>query len=194
MKFIYQPLKPFILGQRFGENRACVDNATNSKVIACDGFNPPVGFRSAYGDKGHTGVDLGLLHRGQEVYCVQKGIIDSIDTNPRTGLDVRIISEHKGVKYRHIYEHLQGYQGSKGDIIETGEIIGWGDNTGWSAGDHLHFQLEMLIDNKWIPIDPLPYMEDLFALDILAVNNSLKRIKEDLAKIFDTFADWLRRR
>lgn len=187
MKFLYRPLNPFIVNQKFGENQACVSTDGKNKVIACDGINPPPGYKSLYGSRGHLGLDLGAKH-GQPIYCACNGYVGSIDTNPKSGLDVRIISEIEGKRYRHIYEHLLGYQPKIGDKVETGDLIGWADNTGYSAGDHLHFQFEMW-DNGWFAIDPSPFMNDSFALHVSLV----KRLKESVALLSDKVADWLRR-
>lgn len=186
-KYFYQPVFPFIVTQKFGQNLACVN--MDNKVISCDGTNPPPGYKSLYGPKGHLGVDLSITH-GQEVYCCQKGMVSFIDTNPKSGLDVRVLSVIKGVEYKHIYEHLMGYQPKVGDILETGQLIGWCDNTGYSAGDHLHWQVEQNINNVWIPIDPLPLMAPIFAKTILGLQ---LRIKEFMAFIADNFANWLRK-
>ena len=191
-KIFYRPTKPFTLNQRFGENKACVSIDGLNKYITCDGLNPPSGFKSLYGANGHLGVDIGAYH-GQEVYCIQKGIVSWIDTNPKSGLDVRIISTINGKQYKHIYEHLLGYQPKIGDMVETGQLVGWADNTGYSSGDHLHLQVEEEIDNKFIPIDPLPLMSDKFAKDILLINNKLKYIQEQVALLMDNIANWLRK-
>lgn len=189
-KFFYPPLTPWHVGQGFGENRGCVDLKTNSKVIACDGNNPPPGYRSLYGSQGHTGVDARAYH-GQEVYAAQRGKIYSIDTNPRTGLDVRIESTEGGRTFRHIYEHLLGYQGKVGDWVETGQLIGWADNTGFSAGNHLHFQVEELLNYKWHPIDPMPLMADVSAPRILAINNTIKYLLERMGILSDRISNFL---
>ena len=191
-KYFYQPLKPFKINQLFGENKACVSIDGKNTYITCDGLNPPLGFRSLYGSKGHLGLDLAAW-QGQEVYCIQRGKVYQIDTQIRSGLDVRIETEIDGKKFRHIYEHLLGFQHKVGDTVETGQLIGWADNTGYSSGNHLHLQVEQNIAGEWIPIDPLPLMENMFAKDILSINNSLKYIKEQIALISDRLADWLRR-
>jgi murein DD-endopeptidase MepM/ murein hydrolase activator NlpD len=188
MRFLHQPVNPWRVFQKFGENQACIDLETNSKVIACDGLNPPPGYRSVYGPKGHSGVDVWAVHN-QPVYCACTGIVDSIDTNPRTGLDVKVVSEIAGRRFRHFYEHLLGYQPKKGDKIETGGLIGWADNTGYSSGNHLHFQLEEWFNNKWVPVDPEPYMFDAYALNV----NQVKKLSEMVARLADLVADWLRR-
>lgn len=183
----YQPVSPFVINQKFGENNACVND--NLQVITCDGNNPPQGYRSIYGQKGHLGLDL-KIYRGQEVYCARDGEVCFIDTNPKSGLDVRIKSIINGIEYVHIYEHLLGYQPSVGDKLKTGQLIGWADNTGYSSGDHLHFQLEK---NK-IPIDPLSVMSNIFAKDILRMENTLKYLMEQVALLADRIGDFLRRK
>ena len=144
----HRPVNPFRINQSFGDNQACVND--DKKVIYCDGENPPEGYRSLYGSQGHKGLDLRAGH-GQRVYASAGGVVCGIDTNPKSGLDVRIQSIFNGRTYRHIYEHLLGYQPQKGDEVKTGELIGWADNTGYSSGNHLHFQLEEWKDGKWTP-------------------------------------------
>lgn len=193
MKFLHRPLKQFIVNQKFGQNNACVDNATSRNVITCDGNNPPAGYRSLYGSVGHLGVDLAAYH-GMEVYCILDGVVDSIDTELRSGLDMRIVSEYGGKKYRHIYEHLMGYQPKIGDRVRVGQLVGWANNSGWSSGDHLHLQFEEWDGDTWIPIDPLPYMSDKFAKDILYTEDKIRYLKEQIAALAERIADFLRRR
>lgn len=117
--------------------------------------------------------------------------MDSIDTNPKSGLDVRVVTEIDGVRYRRIYEHLLGYRCRVGDKVVTGQVGGWCDNTGYSSGDHLHFQVEKWDGSRWLPIDPLPLMSDQCAKDVLWINNKLIYIREQLASIADKLADRL---
>lgn len=191
IKFLFQPVKPFSINQRFGENNACVSDDGANTVITCDGAHPPAGYSSLYGPEGHTGLDLRAYH-GQEVYCAFDGIVDFIDTHPRTGLDVRVVSEMAGKRYRHIYEHLLGYQGRVGDALKTGQLVGWTDNTGYSSNDHLHFELQEWRDGKWVPIDPLPFMFPAFARDELRAQSVYAWASETLARIADNLADRLR--
>jgi len=189
-KLFHWPVNPAKITQKFGENKACVN--ADFKVISCDGTNPPPGFKSLYGPAGHLGLDLAIFH-GQEVYNAQKGIISFIDTQPKSGLDVRVNSVIDGVEYKCIYEHLLGYQAKVGDIIETGQLIGWANNTGYSSGDHLHFQIEKEINDKFTPVDPLPLMSNLFAKDVLYINHKFKYIVEQIAFLADRIGDWLRK-
>lgn len=190
-KFLYQPVKPFIVNQHFGENKACIDLATNKKVISCDGNNPPQGYRSLYGPKGHSGADYHAFH-GQPVYCACDGIVEFIDTQEKSGLDVRVTSVIDGVKFRHIYEHLLGYQHQTGTLVKTGDIIGWADNTGYSAGDHLHFELQKWTENGWEPVDPALYMSNVYALDGKLIGHKIAWLQEQVARLAELVADYLR--
>ena len=195
MKYFYQPVKPFSINQTFSEKKACVSTDGTNKVISKSPYHDstvcPVGYKELYGDKGHLGTDIQTYH-GQEVYCIQKGVVNQIDTNPKSGLDVRIITQIDGRKFKHIYEHLLGYQCKVGDVIETGQLVGWADNTGYSSGDHLHLQLEEMVGSTWVPINAMPLMEPRFAKDILAINNRLKYLQEQVALLADRIASWLR--
>lgn len=183
-KPLFRPVKPFVLTQKFAENKACVP-IKGGKVITCDGNNPPPGYKSLYGAKGHTGIDLVAKH-GQPVYCALDGTVVDIDTRERSGLDVKIVSELEGRKFKHVYEHLMGYQPKVGDFVPSGALVGWADNTGYSSGDHLHFQLEEQIDGKWVPIDPLSLMSTLHGQDVSS-------LQETIARLMDLIADWLRK-
>lgn len=189
---LHRPLKDWHIHQYFGENKACVPIAGGA-VITCDGSKPPAGYKSLYGAKGHLGLDLRAPH-GTEVYCAAKGLVVSIDTNPKSGLDVRVVSEIDGRVFKHIYEHLLGYQPQVGDIVETGQLIGWADNTGYSSGDHLHFQVEEKKFGKFVPIDPLSVLSEDFAKTILLQTNLIKYLQELIAQLLDNSASKLRER
>jgi len=183
-KILFRPVKPLSINQAFGANDACISTDGKQKVITCNGNKPPKGYKSIYGAKGHLGVDLKALH-SQPVYCALDGVVYKVDTDAKSGLDVRVESRIGADKYRHIYEHLLGYQPKVGDTIKAGELIGWADNTGWSAGDHLHFQVEKWDGKKWVPVDPMAIMGTIYAQDI-------RSWKEILARGAELLADLLR--
>jgi len=196
MKLLAQPVKPFIVNQHFKENKACISLDGTRKVIVCDGTKPPAGYKSLYGAQGHSGIDLRSSH-GQEVYASASGTVYMIDTNPKSGLDIRIESNDQGVRFRVIYEHLMGYQVKVGDKVTVGQLIGWADNTGYSSGNHLHLQMEIWSGtsngSSWVLADPIPYMDNAFALDILALINKVKYLREVVAKLLDNLAYKLRK-
>ena len=77
-------------------------------------------------------------------------------------------------------------------MLFRSQLIGWADITGYSSGDHLHFQFEVWDGSTWIPTDPIPYMEPTFAKDFLAKYNKVLYLKEQLAKLADNLAVYLR--
>lgn len=187
---IYQPLKPFHINQDFGGNKICISNDAYNRIIDCDGTKPPSGFRSLYGPEGHKGLDL-RAWRGQEVYCARDGVVTYVDSETRTGLDVRVESVIDGEKYTHIYEHLLGYAPQVGKKILTGQLIGWADNTGYSSNDHLHFEVRDALGNS---IDPLSIMQPFFAKDVLLTSNKIKWLTEQVALLADRIGAFLRER
>lgn len=188
MKFLYQPVSPFKINQRFGENMACVSTKGTKRYINCDGNNPPPGFRSLYGDDGHQGLDL-RAKLGQEVYCACDGVITQVDPNTWSGLDVRVASVVGGITYVHIYEHLNGFQGEVGDKVGIGQLIGWAGTTGASTATHLHFELQQLIDGQLVSIDPEPVMFNIYALSHMRKMQTHKWMVEILSQVFDRLAD-----
>lgn len=183
MKLLFQPLKPFIINQRFGANKACITTDGTRKVITCDGNNPPNGYKSLYGKYGHGGIDC-YAHHGQPLFAAQDGVVYHIDTSKKSGLDVRIESEVNGVKFRHIYEHLMSYEVQVGQKVRVGQLIGRCDNTGYSSGDHLHFEMRIQSNDVWKKVDPLEYMEDIYAPDFL-------KIIDQFAYLKVIFSEWL---
>lgn len=191
---LFQPVSPFHINQGFYDNNACISTDGMSRVVTRQpGMSCPVGFKSLYADGRHGALDLRAYH-GQEVYCAQGGTVYKIDTNPKSGLDVRVESFVGGRRIRHIYEHLLGYQAKVGDELKTGQLVGWADNTGYSSGDHLHFQVEEYQGGKWVKIDPEPLMAPIFAKDVLKAESTIKYLQEQVALLADRFATYLRTR
>jgi murein DD-endopeptidase MepM/ murein hydrolase activator NlpD len=191
-KFLFQPISPFTIVQKFGEQMACVDKATYSKVIACDGNNPPPGYESLYGPKGHPGLDI-PSKRWNPVYAAADGIVRKKITDPQRGLSIGIVHFEGGKYYMTRYLHLAAIDVDLGEEVKMGDFIGYADNTGYSSGDHLHFELGTCNQHGdlYETIDPLPHMYPTFAL---TAKTKIKWIREQLALIADKLADYARGR
>ena len=195
MPLFYRPVSPWRVTQYFGENKTCVDNATSTKTIACDGLNPPPGFRSAYSQmKGHNALDLAAT-RWQPVYAAREGIVSEVETEPSRGLGVAISHDFGRLGFfKTRYWHFIALDVHYGERVSTGQLIGYADSTGYSTADHLHFEVKplnsdgsnMYQDNGYFgAVDPTPYMFDDFARDVSIIRSQIERIAEWLAQNID---------
>ena len=58
-----------------------------------------------------------------------------------------VLVDH-GMNIVSLYCHLSGYNVQVGDMIDRGDIIGYGGNTGRSSGPHLHWGIR--VQGHWI--------------------------------------------
>jgi murein DD-endopeptidase MepM/ murein hydrolase activator NlpD len=168
-----RPVKRFYLSQRFGENKVCV-HVYNGDFILCDGTNPPGGYKSVYGRQGHLGIDI-PARRWTPIVAGLGGKVIHIDTNEKSGFDVRIRSVADGEEYTHIYEHMVKWNVEIGETVEKGQLIGWVGSTGYSTGPHLHWQIMDQWNNA---LDPLTLVDGTYAGDWYAIGQTIKSIRQ----------------
>lgn len=95
----------------------------------------------AYNGNGHNGIDLGIPI-GTPILAAQDGVIKGIGNTdaqcPNASYGKWILVEHpNGLST--MYAHLSQHAVSTGQSVKRGEVIGYGGNTGYSTGPHLHF-------------------------------------------------------
>lgn len=95
----------------------------------------------AYSGKGHNGVDFGASP-GTKVLAALSGTVKgtgNTDTVPGCySYGQWVLIEHdNGLST--LYAHLSLIKARTGDRVNTGDIIGYSGNTGYSTGPHLHF-------------------------------------------------------
>lgn len=200
---IWYPLKNYWRNQSFGEATQCLDLA--GKVVPkIDGICP-VGTKDLYasmGLLGHNGEDLMAID-GQKVYCAQDGVVVEVQTEPERGLGIGIITDepydlgelgtHR-IKMR--YWHLKGFNCKMGDLVKVGQVIGYVDNTGYSSGTHLHFEIKAVEYNPdgsyfnifqnngmFGAIDPHPYWNKMYSQDIWFFYKLIELYKLLLSKL-----------
>ena len=181
---LYTPTEPFIITQGFAQNDACSEISSKPlserKILGKVHGVCPIGYQEFYpllGIKGHTGIDLSAKH-GQPIYASCEGFVEELSTEPERGLGVGIISVKeyfwKTANYhcKHRYWHLLDIFVKKGQYVLIGDLIGHADNTGYSAGTHLHFEIKPVLKNaqdNWYNVlqtngfaggvDPIDYMD-----------------------------------
>ncbi|MDQ3014888.1 MAG: M23 family metallopeptidase, partial [bacterium] len=90
---------------------------------------------------GHNGIDLGVPI-GTAIKSAGVGeVVASGDTDtvcPRASYGKWVLIKHSN-GLSTLYAHLSLIKVSAGQAVESGSIIGYSGNTGYSTGPHLHF-------------------------------------------------------
>ena len=117
------------------------------------------------GLQGHNGLDIPYAD-GTEVYASHDGTAYYSEDSSK-GLGITITDS--GQKIKTIYWHLKEAVKPINTAwsVKQGELIGYGDNTGFSTSSHLHFGLKLLDSNGDVlnrdngydgAVDLLPYI------------------------------------
>jgi murein DD-endopeptidase MepM/ murein hydrolase activator NlpD len=105
-----------------------------------------------FGLPGHNGVDFGCP-TGTRVKSPIAGVVQRVGDDPSGyGTHLRILGEDK--KLLVILGHLQESLVQNGQQVQAGEVVALSDNTGFSTGPHLHFEIR---PDKVHAVDPLPH-------------------------------------
>ena len=106
---------------------------------------------SYYGDgRNHKGIDM-CAPRGTAIFAVGGGTVTYAGYDSDFGYNV-IIKHSNGISTR--YAHANSLNVSVGQIVAQGDIIATVGCTGWSTGNHLHFEV---IANG-VRVNPAPYI------------------------------------
>lgn len=123
-------------------------------------------FRLANGNwaykAGHMGVDFGTPKGTKLVAPTNGEVIRVGDYKDGYGIQVQVWDKEQGIAWR--MGHLEWTPLKIGEKVWTGKLLGTSDNTGFSTGNHLHFEVAWVDANcKKINgqisgnINPLPY-------------------------------------
>lgn len=147
----------------------------------------------------HQGIDI-PVSTGTEVYAVADGKV--VELSDVTTRGIGVVIYHPDLKLKTLYWHLLSHKVALGDQVKKGDLIAISDNTGYSIGPHLHFEVKTTDEHGLSikSVDPMPYFSDdkmtdaqLNKLYLLA----FKRPVDDggrttwSGKDFDTVADGL---
>jgi len=105
----------------------------------------------------HTGIDLGVA-AGMPIRAAEPGQVvqaaaqtDDLGMLVGYGNLVRIQASSGRIDY---YGHLSAFAVQRGDVVQTGQVVGFVGSTGYSTGPHVHF--EVRVDGT--PVNPAPYL------------------------------------
>lgn len=151
---LFYPVRPYYVNQHFGDNIPCVKNfgMLSQKIVSGGVTTCPPGYEKLYpkfGMRGHNGMDL--KSGVQNVYAAVDGVVIEKQVVPARGLGIGILSNDQfdfggfGTHYIKLrYWHLHSFKVEIGDHVKVGTLLGKTDNTGYSSGNHLHFEAQLM--------------------------------------------------
>ncbi len=196
---LFYPTKPWGVSQHFAENIPCVKDfgLPTQKIVDGTQTTCPVGFVKLYeqwGMSGHNGTDV--FAGVQPVYAACAGTVIEMQTVPARGLGLGVLTDEPvemecGTFHAKLrYWHLKSFNVKVGDKVVVGQLIGFSDNTGYSSGNHLHFELQPMKKDKGghpVLVNPKghiagavslePYLNGKYAIDERIIPLQLKAIE-----------------
>jgi len=195
----FRPVDPWFIAQPFGTNWVCINDSTR-ELVGVDHTTGlcPAGTRSVYSSmRGHNGLDI-PTKRWQPVYAAREGTVVEVETEVSRGLGVGVYHDLGSYgKWKTRYWHLAAINVHLGDRVETGQLLGYADSTGYSTADHLHFEVKPQLapnvnaepDNGYFgSVDPLPLLLPTPAWKV----NTLRTTMNIFAGALEKLADFLR--
>jgi len=101
----------------------------------------------------HTGIDL-ANNKGTDITPFMEGTV-TYAAETKTGYGKHIIIDH-GNNLTSLYGHLDKILVYKGQKVTIDQVIGKMGSTGWSTGNHLHFQINVF----GIPVNPRTFFNE----------------------------------
>lgn len=99
----------------------------------------------------HTGIDI-AGRKGDPITPFMPGTV-AYAGEIFWGFGKHVVVDH-GDNITSIYAHLDKINVKEGQDVKPGDVIGLEGSTGWSTGDHLHFQINVF----GIPINPRVFL------------------------------------
>lgn len=101
----------------------------------------------------HGGIDLALdNYHGSSVYAACTGTVASASYSSTYGSHVIIDC---GEGWSTLYGHLSAFRVAPGDAVTSATVVGISGSTGYSTGEHLHFEIRW----KGSAVNPESYLD-----------------------------------
>lgn len=141
-----------VMPERFDIDLRGFAMPTDSRVVTSN-FGPRWG-------RMHKGIDL-KVYVGDTIRAAFAGKVRVVDYERRGYGNYIVIRHDNGLET--VYGHLSKHLVRPNQVVEAGEVIGLGGNTGRSTGSHLHFETRLL----GVAINPV-LLFDFVAQDVTA--------------------------
>ena len=110
-------------------------------------------YEEEFGRK-HWGVDI-EAYDGEPVYATADGLVIRASNDLVWGMG-KNIKFCTSTGWCAVYMHLTDWAVQAGDSVVKGQLLGYADNTGFSTGPHLHYQIET---PAGYTVDPVPTLQ-----------------------------------
>lgn len=120
---------------------AIIENVMTSAILSLIWPVPDYYYISRWTEAGtHNGIDI-VADKGTAVYAAADGVVTAAGYNAGgTGYGYAVVIEH-GNGWQTFYAHADSIEVEVGDIVTQGDWILSVGSTGYSSGNHLHFEL-----------------------------------------------------
>jgi len=118
------------------------------------------GYKGKFSHQNIMALDFNL-DKGSNVYAARGGIVAFIKEDSNRGCTSEscrddanyiIIQHDDGSFGQYVHLKLDGCAVEQGQVVETGQLIGYSGNTGWSSGPHLHFEVFVPQNNFYMTV------------------------------------------
>ena len=116
----------------------------NTGASSASGLVWPVsGMITSYFGPGHPlGIDIDLSHAPYApVAAAAAGAVTFAGGNPCCSYGYYVVVDH-GNGYSTLYAHFSSISVVVGQYVSQGQVLGYGGNTGYSTGNHVHFEVK----------------------------------------------------
>lgn len=93
-----------------------------------------------FGENGHSGMDI-WADEGTPIVAAAAGYVSGDETNGMMDGYGNCVTIYHGDGVTTLYGHMSARAVGIGDWVERGQVIGYVGSTGWSTGNHLHFEM-----------------------------------------------------
>ena len=116
---------------------------------------------------GHLGLDFGWndgIYNHQPIVAIEDGtVVGCADGYGNTYPNQRIYGNYVNISHGNgwysMYGHLlKGICVKNGEKVKKGQVLGYEGDSGYSRGQHLHFELRKGSNTKSASIDPISYL------------------------------------
>ena len=109
---------------------------------------------SYYGPNHPLGIDIDLFNNaGAPISAAMGGVVTFAGGNTCCSYGYYVVVDH-GNGFQTLYAHLSSIGVSVGEVVAQGQYLGAGGSTGYSTGDHLHFEVQ----SGGSRVNPLNYL------------------------------------